>query len=60
MIVHYTSASQAVGDNNTESEYRLTGKKFQVIEFDANTCSLLLEQAEAQGIEVVIIKEKST
>jgi len=59
MIVHYASADN-VSSNNTESEYRLTGKKFQVIDFDANTCSLLLEQAEAQGIEIVIIKEKST
>jgi hypothetical protein len=37
----------------------LRGKTFQVIEFDAQTYRSKIEEAERQGIEIVIIKEKS-
>ena len=37
----------------------LRGKTFQVIEFDAQTYRSRIEEAERQGIEIVIIKEKS-
>ena len=37
----------------------LRGKTFQVIEFDVQTYRSEIEEAKRQGIEIVIIKEKS-
>jgi hypothetical protein len=40
-------------------EQWLEGRRYQVIEFDVHSYSALLHEAVTQGVEVVIIKEKS-
>ena len=37
----------------------LLGQRYQIIEFDAQDYSAKIEQAVAQGMNIVIIKEKS-
>ena len=37
----------------------LLGQRYQIIEFDAESYSAKIEQAVAQGMNIVIIKEKS-
>jgi hypothetical protein len=37
----------------------LLEQKYQIIEFDAESYSAKMEQAAAQGMNIVIIKEKS-
>ena len=37
----------------------LLGHQYQIIEFDAESYSAKMEQAVAQGMNIVIIKEKS-
>jgi hypothetical protein len=57
----------AAGSADSDSEFArdialeqwLDGRKYQVIEFDVHSYSTLLEKAVTQGVEVVIIKEKS-
>ena len=63
----WNEALVASGSGQTDSvmlqdaclEDWLRGKTFQIIEFDVQTYRSKIEEAERQGIEIVIIKEKS-
>jgi len=66
-VYNLHEALVAAGSASSDSEFVqdialeqwLEGRRYQVIDFDAHGYSALIEHAVTQGIEVVIIKEKS-
>lgn len=68
-LAQYTwhQALLAAGSSESDSVFQqdqcledwLRGQRYQIIEFDAETHSANLAQAVAQGMNIVIIKEKS-
>ena len=68
-LTQYTwhEALVAAGSSESDPVFRqdqcledwLSGQQYQIIEFDAESYSAKLEQAVAQGMNIVIIKEKS-
>jgi hypothetical protein len=54
-----SSESDSVFHQDLCLEDWLSGQKYQIIEFDAASYSAKMEQAVAQGMNIVIIKEKS-
>jgi len=59
LVASGSSPTDSVMLQDTCLEDWLCGRKFQVIEFDAGTHRYNVEEAERQGVEIVIIKEKS-
>jgi hypothetical protein len=69
VLTQYTwhEALVAAGSSDHDPVFRqdqcledwLSGQKYQIIEFDVKSYSAKVEQAVAQGMNIVIIKEKS-
>jgi hypothetical protein len=59
LVASGSSPADPVMLQDTCLEDWLRGRKFQVIEFDVDTHRSQVEEAKRQGVEIVIIKEKS-